>query len=260
MKRTLAAFTLACVLSSLAFSNADADPAQFRAGLRNSDGKHRLKAAQLTSLLDSLSHKTGWLELRFDGTGYLMLGDRTRYAGGSASARELLCAAVDGDKIFELEVYDRSPEIAFAHLTPGTIRENDRTGARIEIQQVQLDFADFAELRGEREVLAAFDAGIAVLHELVHGVLHLHDAVGERNQLGACDEQINRMRRELGLPERTAYNPRLQEVMSTTRTTCLQAALTFVAHTQTEAGRVNKQRFSLRWEAAQVGRVVAQKR
>jgi hypothetical protein len=210
-----------------------------------------LSASQLQKALESLRHKTGFLEMRFDESGLLTLGDRTRFVGGSATARELLIATVDGRVAIELEAHDNSPYIAFAHITAGTVYTNFQTGARIEARQVQLDFSDFAELRGEPEVIAAFDLGFAVLHELVHGVCGLRDAVGETTELGACDGLINRMRRELNLPERQGYSARTQAVLSSPVGATKRAELVF-ARERMESGRARTERFYLRWDAKRV--------
>src|SRR5262249_15490506 len=139
MKKAISVFVLFCALSMLVFSTAlaQSDPWRFRAGLRNSPESQRLSAAQLRQLLDSLRHKTGFLEMRFDDAGFLVLGDRTRFASGSASARELLAAAVDGQQSFELEAYDHSPDVTFARLTEGNIYTDARTKALIEARAIQ---------------------------------------------------------------------------------------------------------------------------
>jgi len=250
--------TILCALSQVVFA-APGDPARPQAGLRNSSGSRRLSASQLQKALESLRHKTGFLEMRFDESGFLTLGDRTRFAGGSATARELLIATVDGRVAIELEAHDNSSHIAFAHITAGTVYTNFRTGARIEARQAQLDFSDFAELRGEPEVIAAFDLGFAILHELVHGVCGLRDAVSEMNELGACDEMINRMRRELNLPERQGYSARTQAVLSSPVGATRWAELVF-ARERLESGRAGIERFYLRWDAKRVASATQTKR
>ncbi len=242
--------TILCALSQAVFT-APGDPARPQAGLRNSSGSRRLSASQLRKVLDSLRHKTGFLEMRFDESGFLTLGDRTRFVGGSATARELLIATVDGRLAIGLEACDSSPGTAFAHITAGTVYTDFQTKARIEARQVQLDFSDFAELRGDREVIAAFDLGFAMLHELVHGVWGLRDAVRETTELGACDEQINRMRRELNLPERQCYSPSIQSVLSSPVGATRRAELVFTRE-RTESGRARTERFYLRWDANRV--------
>jgi hypothetical protein len=217
------ALALLCALASFAFAAPD-DP-RYRAGLRNSDGERRLSARQLQKTLDSLRHKTGFLEMRFDEAGFLTLGDRMRIAGGSASARDLLIAAVDGDKLFELESHNHSPHVTFANLTLQVIYTN--------------------------EVLAAFDLGFAVLHKLAHGVWLLRDEAGDETALGDCERSINHTRRELGLPERQRYRPRIWWIVTPDRGTIALAALPFIRE-RWETGRAVTQRFHLQWDALRV--------
>jgi hypothetical protein len=246
MKKAFFLLAPVCALSSLAgfVASAQTDLWRYRTGLRNSPGKQRLNTAR----------KTGFLEMSFDEAGFLTLGDRTHYAGGSASARTLLSATVDGPYAFMLEAHDRAPGVAFAHLVHGYTLTNFQTKTQIETELLRLDFADFAHLRGDPQVVAAFDLGFAVLHELVHGVWQLGDAVGDIAQVGACDEVVNRIRRELNLPERQGYSPRLRPVQqSYAERTRLQAELVFVRTTQ-EANRTRSARFYLCWDEEQVGR------
>ncbi len=250
MTKAILTLALLSIFSSLVCSatSSSHDPWRFRPGLRNSPGKQRLNEAQLRLLAESLRQKTGWRELQFDDAGFLVLGDRTRLAGGSATARELLAATVDGAKAFELEAHNHAAALAFACITVGTVHYRHQTNTRLEVQQLQLDFADFVELRGDHEVRAAFDVGFAVLHELSHGVLGLHDVGGASTELGACDAVINQMRRELALPERQGYNPRVQgEAFGAGRT--LMAQLIF---TRTDSDQTR--RFYLRWEEKRVAR------
>jgi len=218
---------------------------RFRAGLRNIDGARRLSEKQLQTTLESLRHKTGFLDMRFDEAGYLTLGDRNRVAGGSGAARELLISAVDGAKIFELEAHDSSPSVAFARLSVTTIYIHP--GARIVGLAIQLDFADFAVLRGEREALMAFDIGFAILHELAHGVLGLKDDIARR-RLGECDERINLVRRDLGLPERRYYLP----AISLTLPPLVEEAELIFALVSRKDGREKTKVFYLRWDAKSV--------
>jgi hypothetical protein len=109
--------------------------------------------------------KTGFMGLGFDERGVLALGNRQHIAGGSATARALLIAAVDSQNLYELESHERSPEVAFARLLGMEYREIVETGQSFNIYQVQIDFADFNHLRGAREAKASFDVGIALLHD-----------------------------------------------------------------------------------------------
>jgi hypothetical protein len=201
--------------------------------------------------LESLRHKTGFMGMRFDESGYLRLGDHTSVIGGSAAARELLFETVEGRKLIELEAHDYSPHIAFAHITAETVYINFRTNVRIAVRQAQLDFSDFAELRGEPEAITAFDLGFAILHELVHAVRDLRDAVGETNRLGACDELINRIRRELNLPERQGYIARTQSILHNQVGPLMRSELVF-ARERRESGRVRTEWFYLHWDTNKV--------
>jgi hypothetical protein len=202
-------------------------------------------------VLDSLRHKAGFSDMHFDESGFLILGDRTRIEGGSTTARGLLIAAVDGHQAFELEAWCHWPDVAFAFLSEAESCQSHLTGAQIDVRQLRLDFADYAELRGRKEVKAAFDIGINVLHELGHGVLNLRDTT-ESAELGACEEYINRIRRELGLLERQHYIARVRSEVRPGRCTMKRAQLAF-ARSSTDSDRARTEWFYLSWDDGQVG-------
>jgi hypothetical protein len=112
-----------------------------------------------------------------------------------------------------------------------------------------LDFFDFAQLMGDREVLTAFDLGFAVLHELAHAVLHLQDDKANPKGLGACEDYINRIRRELELPERQHYIARTRE---TVLGTGKKVELSEVDFIRQRRGKIK--RFRLSWETQKAGR------
>lgn len=72
-----------------------------------------------------------------------------------------------------------------------------------EVYVVLIDFADFRQVTGDKQALAAFDVGWAVLHEIDHVVEGSEDP--EQEVAGDCEDHVNRMRRELGLPVRNNY-------------------------------------------------------
>lgn len=200
----------ACALLTLCLATAQASPAAaglpaFRAGVRNSEILP-LSPKQLKTLLAGLQRWTGYAEIHFDDEGFLRLGERTNVLGGSATARELLASAVDGRDCFVLEDHHRSPEVAFA-ATISTEVYVDEALNRHEVWSVKLDLFDYIELRGNRQAIALFDPAIAVLHELGHGVLGLSDSPGMPDPVGECERHMNRIRRELNLPERETYRP-----------------------------------------------------
>lgn len=201
---------LALLLSAIATS-AIAAP-QVISGVRNSSGTHHLNDNQLQQVQVSLRDKSGFVELRFDEQGTLRLGNRQHIQGGSATARDLLIAAVESLNLYELENHENSPDIAFARILESVDQLINEIGQRRTIFQVQLDFSDFKYLSGPREAKASFEIGIVLLHELVHGVLQLKDPNGAMSQIGDCDAHVNKMRRELALPERLYYHPAIRIV------------------------------------------------
>jgi hypothetical protein len=246
--RNLQLFALALLLSTLSFA-ASANPvSSYPAGVRNSPGPRRLNERQLQTLQESLRQKSGFAELEFDRQGALALGNRQNIAGGSATARALLQAAVDSANLYELESHENSPDVAFARILDVEYRI-DETGQRVNVYQAQIDFADFDSLRGPREAKASFDIGIALLHELAHGVLKLQDPPGDTDEIGECDAHINQMRRELRLPERLYYHPGI----SVTRIAgkgIVHARLVFVE--RATANAKSSGQYSLSWFASQV--------
>jgi len=220
-------------------------------GVRNSSGSNRLNERQLQILRESLRHKSGFAELGFDQQGALTLGNRQNIVGGSATARALLAAAVDSANLYELESHERSPEIAFARLVESVYRGFGETGRRMTIYQVQLDFADFNRLSGAREAKASFDIGIALLHELVHGVMKLQDPRDEEvDQIGECDAHVNQMRRELQLPERLYYQPGIAVMQIGDGRRIIRARLVFVE--RAAANAQPSRQYSITWWPIQV--------
>jgi len=231
----------------------DIDPLRYQGGVRNSPGKRSLDGKQLAAVVKSLREKTGLLELDFDADGFLRIGDPKQTAGGSQTARELLAAAVESEFAFDLECHSRSAGIAFGRLGPPVSYQSRATGLQIEVVPLDLDFVDFERLRGDKQVISSFDLGMVILHELGHGVLRLHDARSESEGLGECEAHMNRIRRELGLPERQNYFARLVERPSgVTGAIGRQAELLFTRETKS-SDRTKRQSYVLFWDASQVG-------
>jgi hypothetical protein len=200
--RWAALFTL-LVLVGLGDQALGGDPLRYRPGLRNAAGDKKLETKQLDQLARSLQAKTGFAELRFDEDGFLSIGDRTHFSGGSATAREVLIATTEIKHAIDLESHARSSSISFARIGDQISFESRATGAKIDRSAIQLDFNDFSQIRGDREAIEAFDIGFVLLHELGHAVLGLHDSYD--NSPGDCEGMVNRIRRELQLPERQTY-------------------------------------------------------
>ena len=230
------------------------NPTRYRPGLRNSPDQKRLDAKQLEIIVRSLREKTGFAELDFDEDGFLTLGDRTNFSGGSASARELLIATMEMKHAIDLESCPRSLSISFARIANQITYESRATGARIETCSIQIDFSDFSLLRGDKQALAAFDPGFVILHELGHAVLGLHDSFD--NSPGDCEEMVNRIRRELNLPERQTYIAQVYSAITTPASfRTKRAELIFK---KTVVNQPNGPVFRLDWDAQRVGPILEQ--
>jgi hypothetical protein len=251
-----AAFAALCSIYSTPPATAG-DPFRYRGGLRNSPDAHKLNAKQLDAVLTSLRDKTGLIEMRFDENGFLTLGDQTKFSGGSAIARALLDAAVTMGVAADLESHMYSSKVAFARLAEPLAYRNYSSGAKIDVFPLEIDFSDFSKLRGDRAALAAFDLGFVILHELGHAALGLRDAAGDPQGPGECEALINRIRRELNLPERQTYfaQTHLAASFTPTRGSTQFAELTFARMVEKQ-GRMRIEKYNLRWEAFMVGPII----
>jgi hypothetical protein len=229
------------------------DQQMYRPGLRNSFMEHPLSAEELNLVLEHLRSKTGFTQMRFDEAGFLTIDDRSQITGGSALARELLLAAVDGKKSINLQSRNRSPEVVFARVSGSVRYAAWPSDAQVEAAPIEIDFADFKHLRGHRKAMEAFDLGFVILHELCHAALELRDTAARENAAGDCESYVNRIRREFGMPERRRYAANVYwRAISVSRPTAKVAELIF---TQTKPGRAKTKRLYLRWDAEQVGKV-----
>ena len=250
------AFAALCSIFSAPPATAG-DPFRYRGGLRNGLGVHKLNAKQMDAVLRSLRDKTGLIEMRFDENGFLTLGDQTKFSGGSAIARALLEAAVTMGAAVDLESHMYSSKVAFARLAEPLTYRNYSSGAKIDVFPLEIDFSDFSKLRGDRQALAAFDLGFVILHELGHAALSLRDGAGDPQGPGECEGLINRIRRELNLPERQSYVAQVHMAASFTPTISSTqfAELTFARMVEKQ-GRMQIEKFKLRWEAFIVGPII----
>jgi len=152
-------------------------------------------------LTEKLGRITGWSNLSFEANGALQTGS-LQPAVGSPSARALLDKAASGSRVIVVEDASNRDDVAFGSVTPGRWLRN--ADYRPEAYVVMIDFADFGQLMGDKRAREAFDAGWAMLHELDHAVNDTKDS-NDIGSVGDCEEHINLMRRELGLPVRTEY-------------------------------------------------------
>ena len=257
--RRLKAPFLFLVFAIPCIAEAASDPLRYQSGIRNSPGERRLTPAQLQAILASLREKTGLPGLEFGEDGFMRLGSDTVLSEGSKAARDLVFAALNGDLAFDLENHSRSNEIAFARCGSPISFQSRMSGSQIEMVPLELDFSDFDKLRGDKQVRKAFDYGMVILHELAHGALRLSDARTRDEGPGDCENYINKIRRDLGLPERQQYFARVIErsLGSSSGATTRTAELVFLKSTEVE-GREKKEFFILSWEAGMVGQIKSQ--
>lgn len=228
----------------------------YRSGLRNSFTEYPLNATELELVLAQLRHKTGFVSLRFDEAGFLVIDDRSQIIGGSPTARELLVAAIDGPQSILLQSHNRSTKVAFGRASHGAIYTSWQSNRNIEASLVEIDFMDFKKLRGHRKAIEAFDPGFVLLHELCHIVLSLHDPSEKVGKAGDCETYVNRIRRELGIPERQQYAATTSTKHLSLSTPTATVAQLIFAQTQPgdEPGERSKtKRFFTWWNSQEVG-------
>ena len=154
-------------------------------------------------IINKLRKITGWTRLRFTTDGVLS-SEGSEIVDGSKSARNLLSKAMSGNNVIVLEDASSRADVAFCRVVPG--RWRNANSAKSAAYVVLIDFTDFEQIIGDEQARAAFDVGWAVLHEIDHVVTNSEDGDTEDNsQLGECEDHINRMRQELGLPQRASY-------------------------------------------------------
>jgi hypothetical protein len=180
-------------------------PYQFHPGIRISQTKP-LTTRELTGFTRELSWLTG-LDLKVDVAGAIHYDRNLAAAGGSALARDLLVKAIDSSDSFSVEGADHSTQVAFAQIE-STTSYTDRANRRHNDWVIRIDFADFAQLKGDADALKAFSPGMNMMHELTHAILRLPDPEVPSDQLGECERHLNLMRAELGLPLRQHYLPK----------------------------------------------------
>ena len=203
--RLLSAVAVLCWLSSVAQAYPRDLPYHFHPGLRISQTKP-LTTRELTALIRELSWLSG-LHLKVDVDGTIHYDPELAAVDGSAIARELLVKAIDNADSFSVESANQSAQVAFAQIE-STMTYRDGINPRHNEWTIRIDFGDFAQLRGDAIAIKAFNPGMNMMHELTHAILRLPDPEGPNDPLGRCEQYLNLMRAELGLPLRQYYFPK----------------------------------------------------
>ena len=225
MKRLLSTVVGLCWLSAVAQAHTLDLPYHFHPGLRISQTKP-LTTRDLTGLIRELSSLSG-LHFTVDKDGAIRYDTELPAAGGSPIARELLMKAMDNSDSFSVEGANNSAAVAFAQIE-STMTYSDGINPRRDQWVIRIDFADFAQLRGDAIAIKAFNPGMNMLHELTHAILKLPDPERPDDPLGQCERHLNLMRAELGLPLRQYYFPKTRFARSpASLAQILQAELKF---------------------------------
>ena len=193
---------------------------------------------------------SGWPDLNFDATGILRQGPRA-FVGGSQSARELLTKVMLGTNAIVLEDTSQSSDIVFMRVVPGRWKTTKGPPAFV----VQIDFADFDQVIGDRPALEAFDLGWGLLHELDHIANDSQDP-NSFGETGECEKRINQMRSECNLPQRIDY---FYTFSPLTQNTTFATKLVRLAFEQAQPGTGKTRRYWIVWDANLVGGLDQQK-
>lgn len=193
---------------------------------------------------------TGWTDLHFDGDGAMRIG-RAGSRAGSQVARDLLNKAFAGKRVILFEDASSRKDVVFCRVVLGSM--DQVTSA--EVYVVLIDFADFRQVTGDKQALAAFDVGWAVLHEIDHVVEDSQDP--QEDVVGDCEGHINRMRRELGLPVRNSYFFSFLPVKNEGTVISRFVRLGFEQH---DVRTTKRKRYWLIWDAAVVGGLTSDER
>ena len=207
------------------------------------DNVSQTRQEELASRLRKI---TGWTKLKFNNDGALQT-DLQEITGGSKIARELLNTAFFGNRTILFEDASSRKDVVFCRVISGKLLPEILPGEEVHV--VQIDFTDFRQVIGDKEALAAFDVGWAVLHEIDHVISDSADPSAQ-DVAGACEGHINQMRRELGLPVRNNYFYDFVPVRNDSNLISRFVRLGF----DHEDGRAaKKRRYWLIWDAAIVG-------
>ena len=186
---------------------------------------------------------TGWNELAFNSDGALRIG-KAHVEGGSKAARDLLGRTISGNRIILFEDASSRKDVIFCRVVSGKLDH----APDAEVYVVLIDFDDFQQVSGDKKARAAFDVGWAVLHEIDHVVEDSEDP--QTDIVGDCEDRINRMRVELGLPIRSSYYFTLLPIKNDSNLISRFVRLGF----EQETGPTSKpRRYWLVWDAAVVG-------
>lgn len=197
-------------------------------------------------LVSRLRVITGLTDLKFDTDDSLRF-DINQWSRGSKSARELLSQAVKGSNIIILDDASSRSDVAFCRVVRGRWLRDESTKPPAYV--VLIDFTDFHKLTGDAEARAAFDVGWGLLHEIDHVVNDSDDAQNATG-IGECEDHINEMRLEVGLPIRADYFFSRAYLKADANFNARYVRLSFERR---DRSSLQTKRYWLVWDAATVG-------
>ncbi|HEX5891082.1 MAG TPA: hypothetical protein VFY61_20385 [Pyrinomonadaceae bacterium] len=207
--------------------------------------RDNISPAQREELAQRLRLITGWTSLEFNEDGALRTG--SHLTGGSQSARDLMNKAFSGSRTILFEDASGRKDVVFCRVI--LAKPETDSSDKGEVHLVQIDFSDFQQVTGDKQARAAFNVGWAVLHEIDHVVSDSSDPQQD-SAAGDCEDHINKMRRELGLPVRSSYFFSYLPIKNDSNLVSKFVRLGF----DEESGPASKRRrYWLIWDAAIVG-------
>lgn len=207
--------------------------------------RDNISPVQREDLARRLRLITGWTNLSFNEEGALRTGGQL--SGGSQSARDLLNNAFSGSRTILFEDASGRKDVVFCRVVLAKPEEDSSEEEVVHL--VQIDFSDFQQVTGDKRARAAFNVGWAVLHEIDHVVSDSSDPQQD-SSAGDCEDHINKMRRELGLPVRSNYFFTFLPIKNDSNLVSRFVRLGF----DDENGSASKRRrYWLVWDAAVVG-------
>lgn len=208
--------------------------------------RDNVSSAHREELANRLRKITGWTTLTFDDDGAFQT-NLQEITGGSRIARELLNTAFAGNRTILFEDASSRKDVVFCRVISGKLLPEILPDEEVHV--VQIDFTDFRQVIGDKEALAAFDVGWAVLHEIDHVISDSADPLTQ-DVAGACEGHINKMRRELGLPVRNNY---FFDYVPVRNDSNLISRFVRLGFDRESGPAAKKKRYWLVWDAAVVG-------
>lgn len=214
--------------------------------------RDELSEVHRDQLASQLRRITGWPDLKFDRSGALRRGNAEPVAG-SKSARDLIAKVIHGSHAVVLEDVSGNADVAFCRVLPGKWKTPSSINPPAHV--VQIDFADFEQVLGDKRAREAFNVGWGLLHEFDHIVNDSPDATS-LGETGECEAHINQMRRECNLPQRADY---FYTLLPLSTDSAFMTRLVRLAFDQDQPSTNKKKRYWVLWDANLIGGLDVQK-